>query len=115
MGFRTDSGAASAGHTEGNWATFIQHIQMMRHTDAQFELAHLFATVINRDGAFIKRELLTISLKHLYVKLKKKALRPTEFQQKVLYELESSAVSSPEGLYRELVNDRFYGETCSGY
>lgn len=98
------------GHTEGNWATFIQHIQMMRHTDAQFELAHLFATVINRDGAFIKRELLTLSLKHLYIKLKKKVSHPTEFQQKTLEELGSPSAGSPDGLYRELFTDRYYGE-----
>lgn len=98
------------GHTEGSWASFIQHIQMMRNTDAQFELAHLFATFINKEGAFIKRELLALSLKHLYIKLKKKAGHPTAFQQKTLDELNSPSATNSDGLYRELFTDRYYGE-----
>ncbi len=102
------------GQSETGWLSFIQHIEMMRDIDAQFELSFLFVNFINEEIPDLKSQyytiFITVSLRHLYIKLKKRASRPTEFQLKTLDMLETSAVSNADGLYRELMEDRFYKE-----
>ncbi|MEO0008350.1 MAG: hypothetical protein RJA20_2546 [Bacteroidota bacterium] len=95
------------GQSEKTWVAFIQQIQMMRNTDAQSELAFMLVSWMASEVPFVRQDLLTISLKHLFIKLKSRTGQTTDFRQKSLALLESVLASNPDGLYRELITKRF--------
>lgn len=95
------------GQSEKAWVSFIQQIQMMRDPEAQLQTASLLISWMYSEAPFVRQDLLTISLKHLYIKLKSRAGHSTEFRLKTLALLESVLASKPDGLYGELINKRF--------